>query len=109
MRALASLSGRTVEPGKENPAKRARAREEGGNSARKVTSGPAATEAAPPSLTLLARMALAPAVFITRMTKSVAWPPACNPKLAPSRAIMDGALQGPWKVGPLRQVITPRP
>src|SRR5215469_7565913 len=46
---------------------------------------------------------------MTRMTKSVASPPACNPKLPPLECIIMGALQLPVKSAPLRQVITPFP
>src|SRR5579864_3125967 len=115
---LPSLSGRRVEPSREIPANNPRDREYERISARMVTSveaaalrpfGPAAAATSPPSLTLLVRIESAPRWFITNKTKSVAWPPNCRPKLPPSSAIMEGALQGPLKPLPLRQVITPRP
>jgi hypothetical protein len=55
--------------------------------------GPAATEASPPSLTLLVITDFAPFSFITSRTKSVACPPICSPKLPPSSAKNAGALQ----------------
>src|ERR1700761_194182 len=100
------------------PANRPRAREYDRISARRVTSvsadalrptGPAAAEASPPIFTLLFRMFEAEVGVINNSTKSVAWPPNCRPKLAPSRAIMLGALHDPWKLWPVRQVSTPRP
>src|SRR6202021_2405647 len=115
---LPSLSGRKVEPDREIPAKSPRAREKERISARMLASvsaealrptGPAAAEASPPILTLLLRMFAAEVGLMSNRTKSVAWPPSCNPKLAPSRAIIEGALQGPRKFLPLRQVSTPRP
>src|SRR5271167_1049518 len=71
--------------------------------------GPAATVAFPPSLTLLLRTLEAEREVMSSRTKSVACAPNCNPALAPSRAIIVGAPHGPWKVFPPRQVITPRP
>src|SRR5271169_4181475 len=115
---LAPLSGRRVEPAREIPAKRPRAREYERISACMVTSvsaeavrptGPAAAVALPPSLTLLLRMLEAERVLMRRRTKSVELPPICNPALAPPMAIMAGALQEPWNFLPPRQVITPRP
>src|SRR2546428_7697146 len=70
---------------------------------------PAAAEASAPSFTLLFRMARAPRGFITSRTKSVACPPSCKPKLPPSRAIIVGALHGPVKCSPVRQLMAPRP
>ena len=58
--------------------------------------GPADAAASPPILTLLLRIDLALRSFITRKRKSVACPPSWNPKLKPSRAIMDGAPQSPF-------------
>src|SRR5271169_1500140 len=91
---LASLSGRRVEPASEIPANNPRAREYDRISARRVTSvsaeaflptGPAAAEASPPIFTLLVRMLSADLGVMSSRTKSVAWPPSCKPKLAPSR------------------------
>src|SRR5580693_2314389 len=48
--------------------------------------GPAATDASPPSFTLLVRIPFAPRSFITKMTKSVASAPIWRPKLPPSSA-----------------------
>src|SRR6516165_5788616 len=71
--------------------------------------GPAAILASAPNLALPFITARAPAGFITRMTKSVAWPPACKPKLPPLDRIIIGALQGPSNFSPPRQLIIPRP
>src|SRR5215471_15048586 len=107
-----------VEPASEIPAKTPRARDQERISAFITTSvsalvvrptGPAATEASAPSLTLLDITDLAPASFITSRTKSVASPPIWSPKLPPSSANIAGALQGPRRLAPVRQVITPRP
>ena len=43
------------------------------------------------------------------MTKSVAWPPSWKPTPPPSRRIIAGALHGPVKCSPLRQVMAPLP
>ena len=115
---LPSLSGRRVEPSREIPANNPREREYDRISARSVTSVAAAASAALRSgcrgqvgaeLDLAGQNGIAPRRFITNRTKSVAWPPNWKPKLAPSRAIMEGALQGPLNSLPLRQVMTPRP
>src|SRR5271156_2089613 len=71
--------------------------------------GPAATVAFPPSLTLLVRTLEAERGLMSSRTKSVACAPNCKPALAPSRAIIVGAPHGPWNDFPPRHVITPRP
>src|SRR6266704_114315 len=71
--------------------------------------GPAAAAASAPSFTLLPMIEFAPFGFITKRTKSVAWPPNWNPMLAPSSANSAGALQRPVKCSPVRHVIAPRP
>src|SRR6516225_4815194 len=71
--------------------------------------GPAAILASAPNLALPFITARAPAGFITRITKSVASPPACKPKLPPLDRIVIGALQDPSNFSPLRQLMTPRP
>src|SRR5215471_10857919 len=71
--------------------------------------GPAAILASAPNLALPFITERAPAGFITRMTKSVASPPACRPKLPPLDRIMIGALQGPSNLSPPRQLMIPLP
>src|SRR6516225_3974646 len=115
---FASLSGRRVDPSRETPANAPLAREYDKISAFMAASvsaealrptGPAAAEASPPSFTLLERMLEADLEVISSRTKSVASPPNCKPKLAPSKAIIVGAPHFPFKSLPPRQVITPRP
>src|SRR5260370_35214060 len=71
--------------------------------------GPAATEASPPSFTLLFSNDIAPLGFTTRSTKSVPCTPIWNPRLAPSQAYNAGGPHGPVKFEPPRQVMAPRP
>src|SRR5205809_1933456 len=68
-----------------------------------------AAEASPPSLTLLFSSDSTPLGLTTSNTKSVAWPPSCNPILTSSSAYMAGGPQGPVKFEPLRHDIAPRP
>src|SRR6516165_4976747 len=107
-----------VEPSRETPPKRPRARDQERISAFITISvsadvvrptGPAAAEASAPNLTLLDRTELAPFSFMTRRTKSVASPPIWKPTPPPSNANIAGALHGPPKSAPVRQVIAPRP
>src|SRR5438067_129439 len=67
--------------------------------------GPAAAAASAPSFTLLFSTESTPRGFPTSSTKSVACPPSCRPSLAPSSAYMAGALQGPVKCSPPRQLV----
>src|ERR1039457_4137272 len=111
---LAPSSERNVEPSSDTPAKSPCALEYDKISAFKTMSvaaaasrptGPAATEASPPSFTLLDKTDLAPESFITSSTKSVACPPIWKPTLPASSANIAGALHGPEKCFPLRQLI----
>src|SRR5439155_1062208 len=70
---------------------------------------PAAAAASAPRFTLMLMMEFAPFGFITKRTKSVAWPPNWNPMFAPSSANRAGALHRPVKCSPVRHVIAPRP
>src|SRR3954468_13829427 len=111
-------SGRSVEPSSDTPANNPLAREYERISADINESvaavavrpfGPAAAEASAPSLVLLFTSDSTPFLFIMRNTKSVAWPPSCNPMFAPSRAYIAGAPHAPVKFSPPRHVIAPRP
>src|SRR4249919_3257389 len=74
-----------------------------------LPTGPAAILVSAPNLAFPFITERAPASFITIMTKSVACPPICKPKLPPLDRIIIGALQGPSKFAPLRQFMTPWP
>src|ERR1022692_2961801 len=115
---LAPSSDRSVEPSSDTPANSPCALEYDRISAFITISvaaaasrptGPAATDASPPSFTLLDITEFAPDSFITSSTKSVACPPIWKPKLPASSANIAGALHGPEKSRPLRHVINPRP
>src|ERR1700752_5380643 len=67
--------------------------------------GPAATEASPPSSTLLFNNFFNPSVFINSRTTSVEEPPACRPTLPPFNSKKAGA-DHPEEV---RQLDTPLP
>src|SRR3974390_2548546 len=107
-----------VEPSRDTPPKRPRARDQERISAFIATSvsadavrptGPAAADASAPNLTLLDRTEFAPFSFMTNRTKSVSSPPIWRPMPPPSKANIAGALHGPPKVAPFRHVMPPRP
>jgi len=115
---FAPSSERSVEPSSDTPANSPCALEYDRISAFRTMSvaaaasrptGPAATDASPPSFTLLDITERAPESFITNSTKSVACPPIWKPTLPASSANIAGALHEPENSRPLRQVISPRP
>src|ERR1017187_8669744 len=104
---------RTV-PSRSRPAKRPFDREYVRNSALSFQSvpawafrptGPAEAAASAPSLTLFLSMSCRPFWFMAMRTRSVDWPPICQPKLPPASCTKTGALH-PLGV---RQVETPWP
>src|ERR1039458_4118453 len=104
---------RTV-PSRSRPAKRPFDREYVRNSALSFQSvpawafrptGPAEAAASAPSLNLFLSMSCRPFWFMAMRTRSVDWPPICQPKLPPASCTKTGALH-PLGV---RQVETPWP